>query len=87
MATLTVLVDPTAGDALGRLLTGARWRIGPRDLAALEARARALVHARRPSPPDGEGAGPAVEAPVERLVPGVRDAVQSCPARALVLAE
>ena len=29
VATLTVLVDPTAGDALGRLLTGARWRIGP----------------------------------------------------------
>jgi DNA helicase-2/ATP-dependent DNA helicase PcrA len=48
VATLTVLVDPTAGDALGRLLTGARWRIGPRDLAALESRARTLVHARRP---------------------------------------
>src|SRR3954469_15819965 len=55
VATLTVLVDPTAGDALGRLLTGARWRIGPRDLAALEARARALVHARRPARP-AEGA-------------------------------
>ena len=50
VATLTVLVDPTAGDALGRLLTGARWRIGPRDLAALKARARALVHSRRPAP-------------------------------------
>ncbi|WNV74701.1 ATP-dependent DNA helicase [Geodermatophilus sp. DSM 44513] len=57
VATLTVLVDPTAGDALGRLLTGARWRIGPRDLAALEARARALVHSRRPARAgDGEGA-------------------------------
>ena len=56
VATLTVLVDPTAGDALGRLLTGARWRIGPRDLAALEARARALVHSRRPAPPTDEGA-------------------------------
>jgi DNA helicase II / ATP-dependent DNA helicase PcrA len=50
VATLTVLVDATAGDALGRLLTGARWRIGPRDLAALEARGRALVHARLPAP-------------------------------------
>ncbi|WP_225234726.1 ATP-dependent DNA helicase [Klenkia terrae] len=50
VATLTVLVDPTAGDALGRLLTGARWRIGPRDLAALEARARHLVRGRRPAP-------------------------------------
>ena len=55
VATLTVLVDPTAGDALGRLLTGARWRIGPRDLAALEARARALVHSRRPARPPSDG--------------------------------
>ncbi|MGY1606963.1 ATP-dependent helicase [Geodermatophilus sp. SYSU D00700] len=54
VATLTVLVDPTAGDALGRLLTGARWRIGPRDLAALEARARALVHSRKPDPEDDD---------------------------------
>jgi DNA helicase-2/ATP-dependent DNA helicase PcrA len=65
VATLTVLVDPTAGDALGRLLTGARWRIGPRDLAALEARARALVHSRRPARPAPDGT-PAVEAPAER---------------------
>ncbi|WP_347057824.1 ATP-dependent DNA helicase [Blastococcus sp. HT6-30] len=70
VATLTVLVDPTAGDAMGRLLTGARWRIGPRDLAALEARARALVHSRRPARPDdsqqpAEGPG-AVEPPQER---------------------
>ncbi|RBY89768.1 ATP-dependent DNA helicase [Blastococcus sp. TF02A-26] len=63
VATLTVLVDPTAGDALGRLLTGARWRIGPRDLAALEARARALVHARRPERP-ADGTAP--EPPTER---------------------
>jgi DNA helicase-2/ATP-dependent DNA helicase PcrA len=68
VATLTVLVDPTAGDALGRLLTGARWRIGPRDLAALEARARALVHSRRPArPAEGEdGSAPAVEPAPER---------------------
>ncbi|MGY1824877.1 MULTISPECIES: ATP-dependent helicase [unclassified Blastococcus] len=66
VATLTVLVDPTAGDAMGRLLTGARWRIGPRDLAALEARARALVHARRPARPAGGEEAGAVEAPQER---------------------
>jgi DNA helicase-2/ATP-dependent DNA helicase PcrA len=67
IATLTVLVDPTAGDALGRLLTGARWRIGPRDLAALEARARALVHSRRPRPVEpADGAAPVVETPTER---------------------
>ncbi|WP_370447530.1 ATP-dependent helicase [Geodermatophilus sp. TF02-6] len=61
VATLTVLVDPTAGDALGRLLTGARWRIGPRDLAALEARARGLVHGRRPARDDEDGEQPARE--------------------------
>ncbi|MGY1711138.1 UvrD-helicase domain-containing protein [Geodermatophilus sp. SYSU D00758] len=59
VATLTVLVDPTAGDALGRLLTGARWRVGPRDLAALEARARALVHARRAAAEDPAEGQPA----------------------------
>jgi DNA helicase-2/ATP-dependent DNA helicase PcrA len=66
VATLTVLVDPTAGDALGRLLTGARWRIGPRDLAALEARARALVHSRRPTRPAEGEETLVVEAPTER---------------------
>jgi len=65
VATLTVLVDPTAGDALGRLVTGARWRIGPRDLAALEARARQLVRDRRPRA-DEDGAAPVVELAPER---------------------
>ncbi|MFD2090434.1 ATP-dependent helicase [Blastococcus deserti] len=66
VATLTVLVDPTAGDALGRLLTGARWRIGPRDLAALEGRARALVRSRRPAAVAAAGGTPVVEARSER---------------------
>ena len=39
VATLEVLVDPTANAALVRLLTGPRWRIGPRDLAVLGRRA------------------------------------------------
>jgi len=43
VATLRVLVDPSRGDALMRLLTGARWRIGPRDIAALGRLARRLV--------------------------------------------
>ena len=34
VCTLRVLADPTDGAALVRLLTGARWRIGPRDLVA-----------------------------------------------------
>src|SRR4051812_42205742 len=70
VATLTVLVDPTAGDALGRLLTGARWRLGPRDLAALEARARILVRAGRPVRTENgaqtEPEGAPADLPVER---------------------
>ncbi|MFF3372791.1 UvrD-helicase domain-containing protein [Streptomyces sp. NPDC002680] len=42
-----VLQDPGANASLVRLLTGPRWRIGPRDLALLGRRARFLVsHAR-----------------------------------------
>jgi DNA helicase-2/ATP-dependent DNA helicase PcrA len=47
VATLRVLYDPAASDALARLLTGPRWRIGPRDLVVLGRRARELV---RPEP-------------------------------------
>jgi len=43
VATLRVLHDAGASDALARLLTGPRWRIGPRDLVALGRRARELV--------------------------------------------
>ncbi|MGH8866505.1 MAG: UvrD-helicase domain-containing protein [Actinomycetes bacterium] len=43
VATLEVLEDPTANAALVRLLTGPRWRIGPRDLVLLGRRARQLV--------------------------------------------
>jgi DNA helicase-2/ATP-dependent DNA helicase PcrA len=43
VATLKVMHDPTAGASLARLLTGPRWRIGPRDLVALGRRARALA--------------------------------------------
>ncbi|GAB3954040.1 hypothetical protein GCM10027614_60450 [Micromonospora vulcania] len=47
VCTLRVLADPTDGAALLRLLTGARWRIGPRDLVALHRRARSIANARR----------------------------------------
>ncbi|MFH8980794.1 UvrD-helicase domain-containing protein [Streptomyces varsoviensis] len=43
VAVCEVLQDPTANAALVRLLTGPRWRIGPRDLALLGRRARTLV--------------------------------------------
>jgi DNA helicase-2/ATP-dependent DNA helicase PcrA len=47
VATLRVLHDPTASDALARLLTGPRWRIGPKDLIALGRRSRRLASAGR----------------------------------------
>ncbi len=43
VAVCEVLQDPGANAALVRLLTGPRWRIGPRDLALLGRRARRLV--------------------------------------------
>ncbi len=43
VATLRVLHDASASDALARLLTGPRWRIGPRDLVAVGRRARDLA--------------------------------------------
>jgi ATP-dependent DNA helicase UvrD/PcrA len=64
VATLRVLYDASASDALARLLTGPRWRIGARDLVALGRRARDLAHGseERPDEPTdpaqpGEAAG------------------------------
>lgn len=54
VCTLRVLADPTDGAALLRLLTGARWRIGPRDLVALHRRAKAIAVARRQLADDGD---------------------------------
>ena len=47
VSALRLVADPLAGPAAARLLTGARWRLGVADLAALWARARELV----PGPP------------------------------------
>ncbi|MGW0856690.1 ATP-dependent helicase [Streptomyces sp. NPDC002690] len=52
VAVCEVLQDPGANASLVRLLTGPRWRIGPRDLALLGRRARLLVH--RASSGDGD---------------------------------
>jgi DNA helicase II / ATP-dependent DNA helicase PcrA len=43
VSVLRLLVDPLAGTAAVRLLTGARWQIGAADLAALWQRARELA--------------------------------------------
>ncbi|MEP6851477.1 MAG: ATP-dependent DNA helicase [bacterium] len=59
VATLHVLADYASGPALLRLLTGARWRIGPRDLLMLARRARQLAN---PDDPRGREPGSIVEA-------------------------
>jgi DNA helicase-2/ATP-dependent DNA helicase PcrA len=64
VATLEVLENPTANAALVRLLTGPRWRLGPRDLTQLGRRGKALLHTYVDTP-DAE-----VEA-LEKAVEGV----------------
>ncbi|MDQ1679320.1 MAG: ATP-dependent helicase UvrD/PcrA, partial [Frankiaceae bacterium] len=61
VAVLQAIADPTANAALVRILTGPRWRIGPRDLAALGRRAAALCdtgrsHVSAADDPDGAAA-------------------------------
>jgi DNA helicase-2/ATP-dependent DNA helicase PcrA len=72
VATLRVLHDPAASGPLARLLTGPRWRIGPRDLVALGRRARALTREQRAN---GRVAPPSAAPPSANLVtagpPGV----------------
>ncbi|MFA1544888.1 ATP-dependent helicase [Actinomadura chokoriensis] len=65
VATLRVMHDPTAGASLARLLTGPRWRLGPRDLVVLGRRARTLAQesARDVTPPE-PAPGPATPEPV-----------------------
>ena len=76
VATLRVLHDASASDALARLLTGPRWRIGPRDLVALGRRARELASgtpsedglASEENAPSGEtGPGPGADALAEAI--------------------
>src|SRR5262249_37758271 len=61
VATLRVLHDAGASDALARLLVGPRWRIGPRDLVALGRRARVLVRGEADGRSSRGGAAAAAE--------------------------
>ncbi len=59
VSALRVLIDPLAGTAAARLLTGSRWRVGAADLAALWGRASTLAGAYATEPGNlvpGEGA-------------------------------
>jgi DNA helicase-2/ATP-dependent DNA helicase PcrA len=78
VATLRVLHDPSASSSLARLLTGPRWRIGPRDLVALGRRARELAREPREQAAPGAGqppgGGPSPGADGVTADPGTRSA-------------
>ncbi|MGY2875917.1 DNA helicase II / ATP-dependent DNA helicase PcrA [Marmoricola sp. URHA0025 HA25] len=65
VATLRLLHDVTANDALLTLLTGPRWAIGPRDLALLGRRAAELAGGRR-----GRGRASDIVEELDRAVSG-----------------
>src|SRR6185312_7504636 len=69
VATLRVLHDAASSDALARLLTGPRWRIGPRDLVALGRRARDLARGAGDEAGDPDGSGDPAE-PGDSAGPG-----------------
>src|SRR3954468_19546459 len=71
VAVLSLLVDPTANAAAVRILTGPRWRLGIRDLAALGRRADDLATW---SPPE-ESPEPEVSAGLASALRQVTDAV------------
>ncbi len=72
VAVLQVLDDPTANAPLVRLLTGARWRLGMRDLAVLGRRARELLHQDNRTPRRGvEAADVDAADALEQAVAGV----------------
>lgn len=69
VAMCEVLQDPGANASLVRLLTGPRWRIGPRDLALLGRRARLLVHRSNGAPDGPDAADERLAAAVEGTDP------------------
>ncbi|MCL2552854.1 MAG: ATP-dependent helicase [Actinomycetia bacterium] len=77
VAMCEVLHDPTANAALVRLLTGPRWRIGPRDLALLGRRARLLVRWGRPGGDGGDALAAAVEGVDPAEVVSLADALET----------
>lgn len=66
VAALRLVADPLAGGAAVRLLTGARWRVGGADLAALWRRARELAA----GPATASSASAAAPDPVADALPG-----------------
>ena len=81
VAMLHVLTDPGRSDALARLLAGARWRLGARDLAALGDWAAELER-RHERAARGEEPTPS-----ESGAPGTRDTPTGEDARDVVMAD
>ncbi|MFD5318365.1 ATP-dependent helicase [Streptomyces sp. NPDC127098] len=77
VAVCQVLADPTANAALVRLLTGPRWRIGPRDLALLGRRARLLVRRVDEGAGEGERLAAAVEGTDPAEITSLADALDT----------
>ncbi|MGW1013844.1 UvrD-helicase domain-containing protein [Streptomyces termitum] len=77
VAVCEVLQDPGANASLVRLLTGPRWRIGPRDLALLGRRARLLVHRAGPDADPGQRLAAAVEGVDPAEVVSLADALDT----------
>ncbi len=77
VATCEVLHDPTANACLVRLLTGPRWRIGPRDLALLGRRARLMVAAATGRGHGDEALARAVEGTDPAEVVSLADALET----------
>ncbi|MFB7831516.1 UvrD-helicase domain-containing protein [Streptomyces sp. NPDC056056] len=77
VAVCEVLQDPGANASLVRLLTGPRWRIGPRDLALLGRRARHLVHRGGDDPDPEQRLAAAVEGVDPAEVVSLADALDT----------
>ncbi|RNL61015.1 ATP-dependent helicase [Nocardioides marmoriginsengisoli] len=88
VATLRLLSDLSANDALLTLLAGPRWAIGPRDLALLGRRAAEIAGSRKPDRPEDVVVelGQAVEGNDPTEIPSLSDALDD-PGPALYSAE
>jgi DNA helicase-2/ATP-dependent DNA helicase PcrA len=83
VATLTLIADGTANASAVRLLTGPRWRLGVRDMAAIGRRASHLARLRVITPPGTDDEMPVEnEAEVPADEPAIREGLNEVLAQA-----